>query len=399
MPCYTCETCGNSYRQRRNLKRHQDEKHNKRVILECIEVSCVSQFTRRTSLSRHLVRKHGYTGLRAREFAVRAVARSNINHENVAQYEDISDDDTVFDLINEIEIIRTYDEKIVDFDIEYLKDDTLEHGSKETNTSEVDVNGGLSANGDVDFLNGDVDVSVNADDGADLMFDAGDSGNVVVRDDGDVDDSINAEDGADLMFDAGDSGNVVVRDDGGVDDSINAEDGADLMFDAGDSGNVVVRDDGDVDDSINAEDGADLMFDAGDSGNVVVRDDGDVDHSINAEDGADLLFDAGDSGNVVVRNDGDVDDSINSEEGADLMFDAVDSGSSVAGDDGDVDSESEGDDSVIIDSEDDLALEISTSITRRQTFTFTVRKETTYIAGQEVTTNTYKERDYQEDWF
>ena len=256
------------------------------------------------------MRKHGYTGLRAREFAVRAVPSSISRHMNVAQYEDISDDDTVFDLINEIEIIRSYDEKIVDFDIEYLKDDTLEHGSKETKTSEVDVNGGLSANGDKDFLNGDVDVSINADDGADLMFDAGDSGN------------------------------------------------------------VVVRDDGDVDDSINAEDGADLMFDAGDSGNVVVRDDGDVDHSINADDGADLMFDAGDSGNFV------------------------------AGDDGDVDSESEGDDSVfIIDSEDDLALEISTSITRRQTFTFTVRKETTYIAGQEVTTNTYKERDYQEDWY
>ena len=85
MPCYTCETCENSYRQRRNLKRHQDEKHNKREILECIEVSCVSQFTRKTSLSRHLVRKHGYTDLRAREFAVRAVARSDINHENVAQ--------------------------------------------------------------------------------------------------------------------------------------------------------------------------------------------------------------------------------------------------------------------------------------------------------------------------
>ena len=133
MPCYTCETCGNSYRQRRNLKRHQDEKHYKREILECIEVSCVSQFTRRTSLSRHLVRKHGYTGLRAREFAVCAVARSDINHENVAQYEDIRDDDTVFDLINEIEIIRSYDEKIVDFDVEYLEDVMLNNGSNATN--------------------------------------------------------------------------------------------------------------------------------------------------------------------------------------------------------------------------------------------------------------------------
>ena len=88
---------------------------------------------------------------------------------------------------------------------------------------------------------------------------------------------------------------------------------------------------------------------------------------------------------------------LNAEEWADLMFNAGDSGTFVAGDDGDVDSESEGDDSVIIiDSGDDLALEISTSITRRQTFTFTVRKETTYIAGQEVMTNIYKERDYQE---
>ena len=119
MPCYTFETCGNTYRQRRNLKRHQDKKHNKREILECIEVSCVFQFTRRTSLSRHLVRKHGKTGLRAREFALRAVLSSISRHTNVAQYEDISNDDTVFDLINEIEINRRYGKKIVDFDVEY----------------------------------------------------------------------------------------------------------------------------------------------------------------------------------------------------------------------------------------------------------------------------------------
>ena len=54
-------------------------------------------------------------------------------------------------------------------------------------------------------------------------------------------------------------------------------------------------------------------------------------------------------------------------------------------------SESEGEDStIIIDSEDDMALERSTLITRRQTFTFSVRRKTTYIAGQEVTTNTTK---------
>ena len=96
----------------------------------------------------------------------------------------------------------------------------------------------------------------------------------------------------------------------------------------------------------------------------------------------------------MVRDNGDVDDSINAEEGADLMFNAGDSGNFVVSGDGDMDSENEADDSVIIiDSEDDMALEISTSITRRQTFTFTIRKETTYIAGQKVITNIYVKKE------
>ena len=83
--------------------------------------SALQLITRRSSLSHYLFTVPSYTPLRAREFALRA-RRGDVRDESY--YEDISDDDTVFDLINEIEVIREIrgaDESLMGFDLDYLE--------------------------------------------------------------------------------------------------------------------------------------------------------------------------------------------------------------------------------------------------------------------------------------
>ena len=53
---------------------------------------------------------------------------------------------------------------------------------------------------------------------------------------------------------------------------------------------------------------------------------------------------------------------------------------------------------IIIDSEDDYAVVPSSIQTRMQTLVYTMRRETTYICGQEVEVKKYAERDYYEKW-
>ena len=130
MPVHKCDTCGRSYGYKRNLKRHMTEKHADIEHWNCVEVKCAKTFTRRSSLSHHLFTVHGYTSLGAREFALRAL-RGDVHDESY--YEDISDDDTVFDLINEIEEIREIrgaDESVMDFDLDYLDDISLGIGEE-----------------------------------------------------------------------------------------------------------------------------------------------------------------------------------------------------------------------------------------------------------------------------
>ena len=87
--------------------------------------SALQLINRRSCLSHYLFPVHGYTPLRAREFALRA-RRGDVRDESY--YEDISDDDTVFDIINEIEEIREIrgaDESLMGFDLDYLDDISL----------------------------------------------------------------------------------------------------------------------------------------------------------------------------------------------------------------------------------------------------------------------------------
>ena len=105
MPAYVCNICSRSYVQKRNLKRHNDEKHNANLeYYNCIEVNCLKKFIRRSYLSKHLIFNHGYTSFRGREMACRA-PRSNLSQ--TSYYEDISEDESIFDLIDETERLRS----------------------------------------------------------------------------------------------------------------------------------------------------------------------------------------------------------------------------------------------------------------------------------------------------
>ena len=127
MPAYTCDICSRFYVQKRNLKRHKDEKHNANLeYYNCIEVNCRKKFIRRSYLSKHLIFNHGYTSIRGREMACRA-PRSNLSQ--TSYYEDISEDESIFALIDETERLRSQDESIVDFELNYLDNITLGDGA------------------------------------------------------------------------------------------------------------------------------------------------------------------------------------------------------------------------------------------------------------------------------
>ena len=103
-----------------------DEKHADHEHRNCVEPNCAKTFIRRCTLLHHLSTIHGYTPLRAREFALRAICGDvNVN----SYYEDISDDDSVFDIINDIQEIRNIGvdsdmpQGLIDFHLDYHQDD------------------------------------------------------------------------------------------------------------------------------------------------------------------------------------------------------------------------------------------------------------------------------------
>ena len=88
-----------SYVYKRNLKRHIKERHLPIEHWNCTETNCLSQFIRRSYLSTHLILKHGYDKKSAIETAITA-HRGDISQQS-GFYEDISDDDTILDLLQE----------------------------------------------------------------------------------------------------------------------------------------------------------------------------------------------------------------------------------------------------------------------------------------------------------
>ena len=65
-----------------------------------IEANCKAKFIRRSYLSKHLISSHGYSSLRGRELACTAPRWDKVKQ---TYYEDISEDESVFELICDIE--------------------------------------------------------------------------------------------------------------------------------------------------------------------------------------------------------------------------------------------------------------------------------------------------------
>lgn len=150
MPDYMCDTCGKSYQYKRNLKRHVNEKHCTVEHWNCVEKNCKSKFIRRNYLSKHLILTHGYTTLRAKEVACRA-PRGDLQQE--AYYEDISEDDSVFDLIgtiNEIKSQPRFYEKIDDFELDYLDNIVLESANKKVVNNDSEIENCVVTDGEIE---------------------------------------------------------------------------------------------------------------------------------------------------------------------------------------------------------------------------------------------------------
>ena len=68
-----------------------------------IEFDCAKTIIRRTTLTHHLRTIHGYTPIRAGETSLRALRGDTQANNN---YEDISDDDSIFYVTNDIQEMR-----------------------------------------------------------------------------------------------------------------------------------------------------------------------------------------------------------------------------------------------------------------------------------------------------
>ena len=117
---YLCDICNRYYKHRKNLKRHLKEKHVPNYeYWNCTEKDCKTRFIRREYLSKHLTKVHGIQKKIALQLALRASKGDSQSNRNY--YDDISDDDTVFDLIEELGNLNESLEK--EFNIDELISD------------------------------------------------------------------------------------------------------------------------------------------------------------------------------------------------------------------------------------------------------------------------------------
>ena len=100
MSLFKCDLCPRTYRLKKNLKRHIREGHTAIEYWLCVQSGCVSKFVRRSYLSKHLMLKHGFNKLDTHSTACQA-PRGDIRPEEY--YDDVSDDDTILDLIEEMD--------------------------------------------------------------------------------------------------------------------------------------------------------------------------------------------------------------------------------------------------------------------------------------------------------
>ena len=98
MALYTCDTCSNQFKYKRNLKRHIVEVHlRKTKFWKCREGGCGKEFMRRSFLSRHLRTVHKFQSHRASESALFSLMEINQQkHEEQSYYDEISSEEEIF---------------------------------------------------------------------------------------------------------------------------------------------------------------------------------------------------------------------------------------------------------------------------------------------------------------
>ncbi|XP_045158344.2 uncharacterized protein LOC123524309 [Mercenaria mercenaria] len=144
-----CDTCNKSYKSMRSLKRHIKEKHSGIEYFACTEYNCSSRFIRRNYLSKHLILKHKFQSSKAKETAINVPRGDKEKQHSGAYYEDISEDESIFSLIQEMEgngdnVSLEYVGAISNFDISLLQepvnkeDDTITYES--TMSEEINEN-------------------------------------------------------------------------------------------------------------------------------------------------------------------------------------------------------------------------------------------------------------------
>ena len=149
---YVCNTCNKVYKYKKNLTRHMNEKHNPFYEhWNCVLENCSSVFIRKEYLCNHLEKFHGYNRAEAISAALNAT-RGDQGYND--ELEDISDDDTVFDLLEELEELENVTKKNVNqnqdncFDIDDILSDVSDNSSSNKESD-------LSVKGDGEFSESD----------------------------------------------------------------------------------------------------------------------------------------------------------------------------------------------------------------------------------------------------
>lgn len=157
---YNCEMCHKSYKYRKNLLRHLREKH---VInyefWNCVVKDCPTKFIRRDYLYYHLQNVHKFPSDCAKKAALKASRGDDVS---TGYYEEISDDDTVLDLINEVDDINSVNQFDVDeFLVEFqqIQNSGDEGNDKVTNQQDDEDIVVISSDEEEENLERTIDVS------------------------------------------------------------------------------------------------------------------------------------------------------------------------------------------------------------------------------------------------
>lgn len=103
---FGCNMCTREYKYKRNLTRHVKENHSKTLEhWNCTEDGCFSKFIRKEYLFRHLSSIHQLSKMDARRKAIEA-KKGDIETPENQYYEDVSDDDTILDLLQDLSDVQ-----------------------------------------------------------------------------------------------------------------------------------------------------------------------------------------------------------------------------------------------------------------------------------------------------